>query len=233
MERKDFAEFIQALEMREPRTGCLTDEQLAALGSRAAGEVDDEALRRHLLSCLACLQAYASLQAVLELPVGRPATEVGRRHEAVGARLSRLSRRIMARTRRVMAVPVPLSWSAGAVVAVTLLLHLVATRSFWSAPPPVPPAAGPATTATAEHPAGAEPGDIRTATASSSPCGSKRWRIESVITRNLISHLFVCGDGSPDDAVYVISGRPSDVTQRPGQTSAILEQARIQRLDAS
>jgi hypothetical protein len=133
-----------------------------------------------------------------------------------------------------MAVPVPLSWSAGAAVAAALLMYAVALRTGVPESPTGSPAAPPATTAAADRsPEGTAPGDMRKAATSSSPCGPKRWRIESVITKNLISHLFVCGDGGPDDAVYVISGRPSEVTQRPGQTSAILEQARIHRLDAS
>jgi hypothetical protein len=177
---------------------------------------------------------------LLDLPHENPAPEGGARHRATRARLLRLSQDIIAWTRQVMAVPIPLSWSAGAVVAATLLIHVVAVRPLLPGPAPVATSTRPAPAAEAEHPAaGAVPGDIRKAvtpeptTASSSPCGAKRWRIESVITKTLLSHLFVCGDGREDDAVYVISGRPTDVTQRPGQTSATLEQARIQRLDAS
>ncbi len=240
MEEKEFAEFVQTLEMREPRSGCLADEQLGALASRAIGEVDDASLRGHLSSCLPCLQAYASLQALLDLPLENTATEGGAWHEAARARLSQCWQDIISRTRHAMAVPIPLGWSAGAVVAATLLIHFVSLRPPLPGPHPVSTSAPSAITAEAERPAGgAEPADMRKAVAphptitSSSPCGSKRWRIESVITKNLISHLFVCGDGGPDDVVYVISGRPIEVTQRPDQTSAILEKVRIQRLDGS
>lgn len=226
--------------MREPRSGCLTDDQLAALASSATGEADAASWRGHLISCLACLHAYASLRALLDLPLETAAMEGGAWYGAARARLSQLSQDVISWTRHAMAVPIPLAWSAGAVVAATLLIHFVASRPLLPGPHPAATSAPPATKAEAERPAGgAGPGDIRKAVTpdptatSSSPCGSKRWRIESVITKTLISHLFICGDGSPDDAVYVISGRPTDVTQRPDQTSAILEQARIQRLDAS
>jgi hypothetical protein len=39
MEKREFAELVQRLEMRE-RPGCLTDDQLAALASSATGEAD-------------------------------------------------------------------------------------------------------------------------------------------------------------------------------------------------
>jgi hypothetical protein len=236
MQGKEFAEFVQALELREPRSGCLADEQLAALASGVTGEADAASLRSHLSACLACLQAYASLQALLDLPLASAAAEGGAWHETARARLSELWRVILSRIRRAMAVPIPLAWSAGAVAAATLLIQLVAVRLPSPGPAPVVTSA-PHTAATERATGGAKPGHIRTAVApdatsgSSSPCGSRRWRIESVVTKNLISHLFVCGDGGPDDAVYVISGRPTEVTQRPDQTSGILEQARIQRLD--
>jgi len=238
MHGKEFAEFVQALELREPRSGCLADEQLAALASGVTGGADAASLRSHLGACLACLQAYASLQALLDLPLANAAAERGAEHETARARLRELWRDVLSRIRRAMTVPIPLAWSAGAVAAATLLIHLVAVRLPSPGPAPVATPAPPGITAATERAAsGAKLGDIRTAvapdatTGSSSPCGSRRWRIESVVTKNLISHLFVCGDGGPDDAVYVISGRPTEVTQRPDQTSAILEQARIQRLD--
>jgi hypothetical protein len=222
MEYKEFAGLVQRLEMREPRSGCLADEQLAALASGAAGEADAASVRDHLSSCLACLQAYASLQALLELPLEKmPHGEVT--YGAAWTRLSRLWTRSILAVRRAMSVPIPLAWSAGAVVAATLLIHFVAFRSPLAGSPRVVTPMSPAIKTAVEHPP----------TASTSPCGSRRWRIESVVTKNLISHLFVCGDGGPDDVVYVISGRPTEVTQRPDQTSAILEQARIQRLDGS
>jgi hypothetical protein len=223
MEEKEFAEFVQRLEMREPRSGCLADEQLAALASGATGEVDAASLRGHLSSCLACLQAYASLQALLALPLANTTPQRRVLYEATRAHLSRLWTSIIARTRHAMSVPVPLAWSAGAVVIATLLIHFVAFRSPFPGPHPVMTSGPPVITTAVERPT----------TSTSSPCGSRRWRIESVVTRNLISHLFVCGDGGPDDVVYVISGRPTEVTQRPDQTSAILEQARIHRLDGS
>ena len=222
MEHKEFAGLVQRLELREPRSGCLADEQLAALASGAAGAADAASGRGHLSSCLACLQAYASLQALLELPLEKtPHGEVT--YGAAWTRLSRLWTRTILAVRRAMSVPIPLAWSAGAVVAATLLIHFVDFRSPLAGPPRVVTPTSPAIKTAVDH----------TATASTSPCGSRRWRIESVVTKNLISHLFVCGDGGPDDVVYVISGRPTEVTQRPDQTSAILEQARIQRLDGS
>ncbi len=240
MEKKEFAEFVQALEMREPRSGCLTDEQLAALASSATAEADAAAWRGHLISCLACLHAYASLQALLDLPLVNTARQGGALYGGARARLWQLSLDLIAWIRRAMAVPIPLGWSAGAVAAATLLIYFVALRPLGPGSPSVATSAPPEAKAETQRPAGgAEPGDIRKAVTpeataiSSSPCGAKHWRIESVITKNLISHLFVCGDGSSEDAVYVISGRPTEVTQRPDQTSAILEQARIQRLDAS
>jgi hypothetical protein len=240
MEEREFAEFVERLELREPRSGCLADEQLAALAAGATSEADAASWRGHLSSCLACLQAYASLQALLDLPLDNTATEGGPWYAATRAYLSGLWPGIISRTRHAMAVPIPLGWSAGAVVAAILLINFVAFRSPWTGPHPAATSAPPAIKTAAESAAdGAKPTDIRpavtsdTTTNSSSPCGSKRWRIESVVTKNLISHLFVCGDGGPDDVVYVISGRPTEVSQRPDQTSAILEQARIQRLDGS
>lgn len=240
MEKKEFAEFVQALEMREPRSGCLTDEQLAALASSATGEADAAAWRGHLISCLVCLHAYASLRALLDLPLVNTAREGGAFYGGARARLGHLSLDIIAWIRQALAVPIPLGWSAGVVVAATLLIYFGALRPLGPESPPIATSAPPAAKAETQRPAGgAEPGDIRKAVTpdatavSSSPCGAKRWRIESVITKNLISHLFVCGDGNPEDAVYVISGRPTEVTKRPDRTSAILEQVRIQRLDAS
>jgi hypothetical protein len=240
MKDKEFAEFVQRLELGETQSGCLADEQLAALASGTAGETDGAAWRGHLGSCLTCLQAYASLQALLDLPRERIGREGGAWYQVAWAHLIALGPAIIARTRRAMTVPIPLAWSAGAVVVATLLIHFVIYRPPVAGPhPDATPAPAMKTPAERAVGGGAKAADIRTAITpdraadSSSPCGSKRWRIESVVTKNLISHLFVCGDGGPDDVVYVISGRPTEVSQRPDQTSAILEQARIQRLDGS
>src|SRR5262245_48786776 len=78
MDSREFAELIEALETRQRKPECFSDEELVAL---ASGHLSGEALHKnqtHITGCFICLQAYASLRGLMEVSVApyRPESDV-------------------------------------------------------------------------------------------------------------------------------------------------------------